>query len=140
MYQLAPGEPAGPYASQVAPRITARPLSFAPGGPALLLQLTDPSHPDNHQHLFSLRIDPMLDGLANSVVETDIIQSAHPTGSEENWAGNAFGAVKTVLRHTGEGKRMACADKERSWSIIGPRVNRACVPPRPACPDFSALT
>ena len=33
-----------------------------------------------HQHIFSIRIDPMTDGLKNSVVETDIV-----TLTRSNW-------------------------------------------------------
>lgn len=69
----------------------------------------------------------MLDGLPQSVLESDIVRSPHPTGSDENWAGNAFGKVDTELKHTGEGRRMACADKERSWSVVatGGEKNKA---------------
>lgn len=35
------------------------------------------------QHLFSTRIDPMFDGLDNSVCEVDVVPSDAPTGSEE---------------------------------------------------------
>lgn len=69
----------------------------------------------------------MLDGLANTAVETDIERSPFPTGSSENWAGNAFGAVNKLIKTTGESKRMACAEKERSWSVVGPRKHSASV-------------
>lgn len=35
------------------------------------------------QHLFSTRIDPMFDGLDNSVCEVDVVPSDAPTGSED---------------------------------------------------------
>ncbi|KAL7417323.1 copper amine oxidase [Mrakia frigida] len=100
---LAEGESADPYGVEVAPRINAH----------------------FHQHLFSFRIDPMIDGLANTVVESDIITSPHLTGSQENFAGNAFVARKKVLETTGEAARDADPLNERSWSIAGTRRHYA---------------
>lgn len=73
--------------------------------------------------VFSMRIDPMLDGLANSVQENDIVMSTHPTGSTENWAGNAFQVKKTLLKTTAEGRRDVDERKSRSWSIHGSRTH-----------------
>lgn len=67
----------------------------------------------------------MIDGLANSVVESDIVVSPHPTGSAENWAGNGFFVEKKVVSSTKEGRRQADPAKERSWSIIGGRKHYA---------------
>ena len=69
----------------------------------------------------------MIDGLANTVVETDILASPHPTGSQENWAGNAFVTRKKVLETTGEAARDADPLNERSWSIAGTRKHYAFV-------------
>jgi primary-amine oxidase len=66
IYVLGEGEEAGPSATEVAPRVTGH----------------------AHQHLFSLRIDSMVDGVNNSIVETDIVPMEAPTGSKENWAGS----------------------------------------------------
>ncbi|POW09523.1 hypothetical protein PSTT_06726 [Puccinia striiformis] len=44
----------------------------------------------HHAHTFCLRIDPMIDGLKNSVVQTDIIGLSESTGSPENYLGNGF--------------------------------------------------
>ena len=71
-----------------------------------------------HQHLFSLRIDPHIDGPLNSVVEQEIEDSQFPTGSKENWAGNAFTTTKRILQTTGEAVRDANPNDERSWLII----------------------
>lgn len=60
----------------------------------------------------------MIDGLQNSVVETDIAPSAHPTGSAENFAGNAFTATDTVL--TRASARTYEPGTERRWSIVNP--------------------
>ncbi|KAJ6497511.1 copper amine oxidase [Mycena sanguinolenta] len=71
-----------------------------------------------HQHIFSVRVDPMVDGLLNSVVETDIMPSVHPTGSAENFGGNAFIATDTVLKT--ESARDYEPGKERRWRIVNP--------------------
>ncbi|KAG6887954.1 hypothetical protein C0992_010057 [Termitomyces sp. T32_za158] len=70
----------------------------------------------NHQHLFSVRIDPMIDGLCNSVVESDIIPLPAPTGSISNFGGNAFVSKETVL--TTEAGRQFDWAKERRWKIV----------------------
>ena len=69
-----------------------------------------------HQHIFSLRIDPMVDGLANSVLETDIVPSPAPVGSPENFAGNAFTTKKQILKV--EGPRDYDWAADRRWTII----------------------
>lgn len=72
----------------------------------------------NHQHLFSIRVDPMIDGLQNSVVESDITPVDAPTGSPENFAGNAFISTDTVLE--AESARPYDYQKERRWKITNP--------------------
>lgn len=52
----------------------------------------------NHQHLFSLRIDPMLDGASNTVFQEESIPVPQ---SEENPHGNAWRVVKTPLTKSG---------------------------------------
>ncbi|KAG1848527.1 copper amine oxidase [Suillus subalutaceus] len=59
----------------------------------------------NHQHLFSVRVDPMIDGLYNSVVESDIVPLSAPTGSKENFAGNGFVVKDKVLKSQVQGRR-----------------------------------
>ena len=71
-----------------------------------------------HQHIFSIRVDPMVDGLRNSVVETDIMPFPHATGSSENFAGNAFVTKHTVLKDQTEGAREYDFNKERRWRIV----------------------
>ncbi|KAG6832431.1 hypothetical protein H0H87_001591, partial [Tephrocybe sp. NHM501043] len=71
----------------------------------------------HHQHLMSLRIDPMLDGLANSVIESDVIPLPNaPTGSKANFAGNAFIAQDSPLKV--EVGRPYDYEKERRWKIV----------------------
>ncbi|SCV69173.1 BQ2448_2193 [Microbotryum intermedium] len=84
------------FGTQVAPRIVAH----------------------HHQHIFCLRLDPMIDGLNNSVVETEIRPLEAPTGSDENWAGNGFESRKRVLQTTTEGARLADAPSSRMWSFV----------------------
>lgn len=71
-----------------------------------------------HQHLFSLRLDPMVDGLSNSVVETDVLAVDADTGSPENFAGNAFIAESTTLKTSAA--RDYSYERDRRWRIINP--------------------
>lgn len=73
-----------------------------------------------HQHIFSIRVDPMIDGLRNSVVETDIVRSPDATGSAANFAGNAFAVKETVLTRQTEGARAYSYDTDRRWKITNP--------------------
>lgn len=72
-----------------------------------------------HQHMFSVRVDPMVDGLGNSVVEADILPLPDAeTGSAGNYAGNAFVVKETILKE--EGGRQYDYEKERRWRITNP--------------------
>ncbi|OAA64323.1 peroxisomal copper amine oxidase [Niveomyces insectorum RCEF 264] len=57
-----PSETAAPYGTEVAPRINAH----------------------NHQHIFSLRVDPAIDGPNNSVVMNDAVPADDPVGAPGN--------------------------------------------------------
>ncbi|KAN0100146.1 Copper amine oxidase, enzyme domain containing protein [Tylopilus felleus] len=71
-----------------------------------------------HQHIFSVRVDPMLDGLHNSVVESDIVSLAAPTGSKENFAGNGFQVKeRTLTDQVKDGARDFDWAAERRWKI-----------------------
>lgn len=94
-YVAGPNEPA-PYATRVAPGI----------------------HAHFHQHLFSVRVDPMVDGLLNSVIETDVLPTTAEYGSPENFAGNAFQIHDRVLRRANEGAREWDASADRRWRIV----------------------
>jgi primary-amine oxidase len=75
----------------------------------------------HHQHLFSLRVDPMLDGLYNSVIESDVVPLSAPTGSKENFAGNGFVVQDTVLKsQVQDGARDFDWARERRWRIANP--------------------
>ena len=60
----------------------------------------------------------MVDGLANSVLETDVVPSPAPVGSPENFAGNAFTIKKQILKV--EGPRDYDWVADRRWKIINP--------------------
>jgi len=56
----------------------------------------------------------MIDGLFNSVVESDVV----PLSEEESPAGNGFTTSNTTL--TEEGGREWSYEKERRWKIVNP--------------------
>ncbi|CCM06334.1 uncharacterized protein FIBRA_08587 [Fibroporia radiculosa] len=75
-----------------------------------------------HQHLFSIRVDPMVDGLHNTVVETDVVPLTDaPTGSTANYAGNAFHTEDRLIAVQKDGAREISHEKDRRWSIINPK-------------------
>ena len=75
-----------------------------------------------HQHLFSARLDMMLDGVDNAVDELDV--RPVPVGPENPY-GNAFGRRVTRLAAESDGARLADPSRGRVWRIVNPdRVNR----------------
>lgn len=96
VYVLAPSESPAPFGSTVAPQINAH----------------------YHQHIFSFRIDPMIDGLKNTVLEADIVPLSSPTGSTDNWAGNGFTVDERVIKTAEEGGRVYDHEKDRRWTIV----------------------
>ncbi|KAF7559401.1 hypothetical protein G7046_g4761 [Stylonectria norvegica] len=122
-YCLGTGEEAAPFGTEVAPRISAH----------------------NHQHIFSLRVDPEIDGPSNSVVQSDAVPSDDPVGSEANPFGNGFYAKKTPLRTSKEAAVNYCHETSRAWDIINPSsINPSCKKPvaykiiNPSCPPLMA--
>ncbi|WWC67794.1 uncharacterized protein I206_101707 [Kwoniella pini CBS 10737] len=98
-YPLAPGEIRDPtHEVEVAPRIAAQ----------------------HHQHLFSLRIDPMIDGIKNQVVQVDSVPDDEDVGSDSNFYGNGFKTVKTLFKTSKESVSNYDAPKARSWAIENP--------------------
>lgn len=96
LYVLGEGEKPSGFGTEVAPRINAH----------------------YHQHLFSVRVDPHIDGPLNSVQEQRIEAHPDPTGSKDNWAGNGFTAKYTTFATAGESVRDANAAEERAWTFI----------------------
>lgn len=86
--------------------------------PAYAIEVAPQIQAQLHQHIFSVRIDPHLDGPQNSVVETHVERSQYPTGSPRNWAGNAFDVKRRLLTTSGDSVRDAHHDSERYWSIV----------------------
>ena len=68
-----------------------------------------------HQHLFSARLDMMVDGVSNAVDEVDAVRL--PMG-EGNEYGNAFTKQRTRLRTESEGVRDADLTVGRAWHIV----------------------
>jgi primary-amine oxidase len=96
---VAPGEPT-PYATLVAPGLTA----------------------PYHQHYFNVRMDMMVDGLSNSLVEVNT--KAEPEGPDNPW-GNAFRPHETLLASESQSGRMVEPASARYWKIVNPRVHNA---------------
>ncbi|TCD61981.1 hypothetical protein EIP91_007645 [Steccherinum ochraceum] len=73
-----------------------------------------------HQHLFSVRLDSMIDGLNNTVVETDVLPLDAPTGSIHNFAGNGFFTRETPITKAKDGAREYSVQTDRRWIITNP--------------------
>lgn len=73
----------------------------------------------NHQHFFCFRLDPMIDGLENTVEELNTV--AVPMGPENPY-GNAFEVKRTPLASESEAQRNADTASARTWRIINPSV------------------
>ncbi|MDQ1540298.1 MAG: primary-amine oxidase, partial [Actinomycetota bacterium] len=86
-----------PYATEVAPGL---------GAPA-------------HQHLFSARLDMMVDGLTNAVEEVDVHGCEV---SPDNPYGNALTRSITRLRRESDGARLADTSRGRTWRVVNPEV------------------
>jgi len=70
-----------------------------------------------HQHAFCFRLEPMLDGLRNSVEESDTVAEERETPY-----GNAFKVVNRVLKTELEAQRDIDPLAARSWKVINPNV------------------
>lgn len=72
-----------------------------------------------HQHFFNVRMDMMVDGPRNSVVEVD--SEPVPVGSE-NPLGNAFITRETLLGSEAGNARLLDQSRARYWKIVNPGV------------------
>ncbi|KAK6464484.1 peroxisomal copper amine oxidase [Scheffersomyces coipomensis] len=97
-YIAAEGESAGPWGTVVYPQVNAH----------------------NHQHLFSLRLDPRIDGDNNSAATSDAKPSPFPFGSKENMYGNAFFADKTTFKTVKDSLTDYQSTTTRTWDIFNP--------------------
>ncbi|KAI9323500.1 copper amine oxidase [Dichotomocladium elegans] len=93
---LAEDEAAAPYGTIVAPQVDAQ----------------------HHQHLFCMRIDPMIDGRDNSVAEVDVVASDLPVGHPNNKVGNSFYPITKVFNNTDEAQCIPKYETSRFWKII----------------------
>ena len=69
----------------------------------------------HHQHFFNFRLDTMLDGIKNSVVETETY--AEPEGPENPYS-NAFYPVSRIFETEQEAIRRLDLATQRTWKII----------------------
>ena len=76
----------------------------------------------NHQHFFCFRIDPMVDGLHNTVVEEHT--EAIPLGSENPY-GNAFFVKSTTLKTELEAQQAIDPLAARTWKVINPNMRNS---------------
>jgi primary-amine oxidase len=72
-----------------------------------------------HQHFFNVRLDTMVDGLANSVFEVNTV--ADPPGPE-NPHHNAFHTEATLLDRESQAQRLIDPLAGRFWKIVNPSV------------------
>jgi primary-amine oxidase len=94
------------------------PAAIAPGEHPVSGTLVAPGlYGPNHQHYFNVRLDTMLDGLENSVVEVNC--EPLPWGPE-NPRGNAWVARETRLSSESEAQRSIEPRTARYWKIINP--------------------
>ncbi len=80
-------------------------------GPLVAPQLYAPIH----QHVFSVRLDMMVDGPKNSVYE--IHTESEPIGPENPY-GNAFFAQSTLLTHESEAQQVIDPMSSRYWKVV----------------------
>ncbi|KAK9762009.1 peroxisomal copper amine oxidase [Basidiobolus ranarum] len=79
----------------------------------------------HHQHFFTARIDPMIDGLLNSVSKVEVKPYPYPTGHPKNPWGNAFTVDEIILKTTHEGQENPDYNTGKFWKII----NQDCLHP-----------
>ncbi|KAF7561243.1 hypothetical protein G7046_g2907 [Stylonectria norvegica] len=95
-YAMNKGEDAGKWGTEVYPQVNAH----------------------NHQHLFSLRVNPMIDGTSNTVNMVDVVPGEAPVGSPENFYGNAFYAKKTKLDTVAKSMTDYNGATSRTWEMV----------------------
>jgi len=72
-----------------------------------------------HQHLFSARLDTMIDGLDNAVDELEAVPS---TRSPDNPSGSGFTQSVTRLHRESDAQRLADNARNRVWHVTNPGV------------------
>lgn len=74
----------------------------------------------NHQHIFSLRVDPEIDGSNNTVIQNDAVPAN--LGADQNPYGNGFVAQKTPFKTAKNGAASYCHETSRTWDIVNPNI------------------
>jgi primary-amine oxidase len=119
------------------------PAAIAPGEQPTSGTLVAPGlYGPHHQHYFNVRLDAMVDGLANSVVEVNC--EPLPWGPD-NPRGNAWVARETILASESAAQRSLEPRTARYWKIINQEKHNALdqpvgyklVPDKNAFPFFA---
>jgi primary-amine oxidase len=99
------------------------PAAVAPGAQPVSGALVAPGlYGPHHQHYFNVRLDMMVDGLDNSVVEVNC--EPLPWGPD-NPRGNAWVARETLFARESEAQRQIEPRTARYWKIINPTSQNA---------------
>jgi primary-amine oxidase len=94
------------------------PAAIAPGKQPVAGTLVAPGlYGPHHQHYFNIRLDMMVDGLQNSIMEVNC--EALPWG-EGNPRGNAWVARETLLARESAAQRTIEPRTSRYWKIVNP--------------------
>lgn len=75
----------------------------------------------NHQHLFSLRMHPRIDGEGNSAATSDAKSAEAAFGASGNMYGNAFYAEKTTFKTVKDSLTNYDSQTMRSWDMFNPK-------------------
>lgn len=70
-----------------------------------------------HQHIFCTRIDPMIDGIKNTVSIVDVKALEEPFGSETNPYGQGFTVVETPFKTSMDSVTDVKVETSRFWKI-----------------------
>jgi len=99
------------------------PAAIPPGAQPVAGTLVAPGlYGPHHQHYFNVRLDMMVDGLQNSLVEVNC--EALPWGPD-NPLGNAWVARETRLSTVGQAQRSIEPRTARYWKIVNPTARNA---------------
>lgn len=84
-----------------------------------------------HQHIFCARIDPMIDGIKNTVSVVDVKALEEPNRSETNPYSQGFTVVETPFKKSLDSITDCKAETSRFWKIsnyssIHPYTKRPC--------------
>ncbi|KAF4435059.1 peroxisomal copper amine oxidase [Fusarium austroafricanum] len=107
------------------------------------IKLSDAVAAHNHQLIFSLRVDPAIDGSQNSVLQCDAVAGVLPLTGRVDTFGNAFHCQNTILEEAQVVDY--CQATGRTWNIFNPnKVNPTSGKPTPykiinnQCPSLLA--